>query len=53
MKTLELEQMEHIEGGDVEPPFCGSSVGARILQVHPVVGGFCIGIAIGNWIYRD
>lgn len=51
MKALQLEQMVQVEGGKVEPPFCGSSIGARILQIHPVVGGFCIGVAIGNWLY--
>lgn len=52
MKTLALEQMEHIEGGvQVRPWMCGGSIGARAMQLVPVVGGFCLGIAIGNWFY--
>lgn len=52
MKALTLNQMEQIEGGDVEFEVCESrDLWAYAVRVVPGVGSFCLGVAIGNWFY--
>ena len=54
MKTLELHQMELIEGGRrVDFDVCTSQdLWAYAARVVPGVGSFCLGVAIGNWFYE-
>lgn len=52
MKEMTLDRMEMIEGGiQVHPFFCGGTWYDRVMQLVPAVGGYCIGIAIGNLFY--
>ncbi|WP_171032965.1 hypothetical protein [Fodinibius saliphilus] len=53
METLELHQMEQIEGGrDVNLEVCQSQdLWAHAVRVIPGVGSFCLGVAIGNYFY--
>lgn len=48
MKKMNLEQMQHVQGGTAEQAVNVACIAATLLTMNPLVGAFCLGWAIAT-----